>query len=108
MPSNRAYFSTTYTAGFIIATLPTAGFIIPCLRQGSSLFFFFPDRLCNVPQGVVLRPIWDVGTSLAGTLAGFIIATAYGRGVVFYFLFPDRLCNVPQGVVPRPIWDVGT
>ena len=68
VPSNPAYFST-YTAEFIIATLPTAGFIIRGPAYGRRVVFFFsPDRLCNVPQGVVLRPIWDVGTSLAGTL----------------------------------------
>ncbi len=70
MPSNPVYFSTT--AGLIIATLPTAaGFIIvtaqPAYGRGV-IFFFSPDRLCNFPQGVVLRPIWDVGTSLRGTL----------------------------------------
>ena len=61
VPSNRAYFSTTYTAGFIIATLPTAGFInfyltfidrmvswaAPTLRR--TTFFFFWNHFERTP-----------------------------------------------------------
>ena len=59
VPSNPAYFSTKY--GRVYNCHPAYGRVYytgPCLRQGSSLFFF--------PQQVVQRPTGGSATSHLG------------------------------------------